>query len=76
MPDNRQHENYGLWTWIGLAGLTLAAMLTAVCVGSVSISVRECLQVFRAALTGAKAADPGQLPFFCPSVCRGCSAWR
>lgn len=59
MADNRQHENYGLWTWIGLAGLTLAAMLTAVCVGSVSISVRECLQVFRAALTGAKAADPG-----------------
>lgn len=40
MADNRQHENYGLWTWIGLAGLTLAAMLTAVCVGSVSISVR------------------------------------
>ena len=34
MADNRQHENYGLWTWIGLAGLTLAAMLTAVCVGS------------------------------------------
>ena len=44
MADNRQHENYGLWTWIGLAGLTLAAMLTAVCVGSVSISVRECLR--------------------------------
>ena len=59
MADNRQHENYGLWTWIGLAGLTLAAMLTAVCVGSVSISLRECLQVFRAALTGAKAADSG-----------------
>ena len=59
MADNRQHENYGLWTWIGLAGLALAAMLTAICVGSVSISVRECLQVFRAALTGAETTDPG-----------------
>ncbi|MER2235677.1 MAG: iron chelate uptake ABC transporter family permease subunit, partial [Candidatus Limivicinus sp.] len=59
MEAKQKHESYGLWTWIGLAGLTLAAMVTAVCVGSVNISVRECLQVFKAALTGAEAADPG-----------------
>ena len=55
----QKRENCGLWSWICLAGLTLAAMVTAVCAGSVSISVGECLQVFKAALTGAEAADPG-----------------
>ncbi len=59
MGKKRQHECYGPWTWIGLAGLTLAAMLIAVCVGSVSISIGECLQVFRAALTGTEGSDPG-----------------
>jgi iron complex transport system permease protein len=37
----------------------LVAMVVAVCVGSVSISVTECLQAFKAALTGTQAADPG-----------------
>ena len=59
MGKKRQHECYGPWTWIGLAGLTLVTMLIAVCVGSVSISIGECLQVFRAALTGTEGADPG-----------------
>lgn len=59
MEEKRRRESYGLWTWIGLAGLMLAAMLIAVCVGSVGISVGECLQVFRAALTGAEGSDPG-----------------
>ena len=59
MEEKQKHEGYGLWIWICLAGLTLAAMVTAVCVGSVSISIVECLQVFKAALTGTEAADPG-----------------
>ena len=59
MKEKRQRESYGPWTWIGLAGLTLVTMLIAVCVGSVSISIGECLQVFRAALTGTEGADPG-----------------
>ena len=52
MEAKQKRESYGLRTWIGLAGLTLAAMMTAVCVGSVNISVRDCLQVFKAALSG------------------------
>ena len=56
MEEKRQRESYGLHTWIGLAGLTLAAMLAAVCLGNVDIPVRECLQVFRAALTGTEAS--------------------
>lgn len=59
MEEKRQREHYGLRTWIGLAGLTLAAMLAAVCLGNVDIPVGECLQVFRAALTGTEASDPG-----------------
>lgn len=57
MREERLRESYGLWTWVALAGLTLAAMLLAVCVGNVNISPAECLQVFRAALTGAQASD-------------------
>ena len=26
MNAKKKHESYGLWTWIGLAGLTLASM--------------------------------------------------
>ena len=59
MEEKRQRERYGLRTWIGLAGLTLAAMLAAVCLGNVDIPVGECLQVFRAALTGTETSDPG-----------------
>ena len=59
MKEERKREGYGLWTWVGLAGLMLVAMVVAVCVGSVSISVADCLQAFKAALTGAQAADPG-----------------
>ncbi len=59
MKEERKREGYGLWTWVGLACLMLVAMVVAVCVGSVSISVADCLQAFKAALTGAQAADPG-----------------